>query len=105
DTVFVDTRDLDGLRSEALQARRDGFLAKAVIHPSHVDVVNAAFVPGAADIDWARRVLAACAAAPGAGVVTLDGKMIDQPHVVKARQILAVSAQASQAPQPSSLKS
>ena len=94
DTVFVDTRDLNGLRSEAMQARRDGFLAKAVIHPSHVDVVNAAFVPGAADIDWARRVLAACEAAPGAGVVTLDGKMIDQPHVTKARQILALASQA-----------
>lgn len=91
DTVYVDTRNLEGLRTEALQARRDGFAAKAVIHPSHVQVVHDAFEPAASDIDWARRVLIAVEASPGTGVVTLDGKMIDQPHVIKARQILALA--------------
>lgn len=98
DTVFVDTRDLEGLRTEALQARRDGFGAKAVIHPSHVEVVHAAFMPAAADVDWARRVLAAVEAAPGVGVVTLDGKMIDQPHATKAQQILALAQQVGAQP-------
>lgn len=92
DTVYVDIEDLDGVREEALCARRDGFAGKAVIHPKHVDPVNEAFLPGADEIDWARRVLAAIDEAGAAGVVRLDGKMIDQPHLVSARKILALAA-------------
>jgi citrate lyase subunit beta / citryl-CoA lyase len=89
DAVYVDIKDLDGLREEALAARRDGFAGKAVIHPSHVDVVNAAFAPSAAEVEWARRVLAAYAAAPDAGVLTIHGQMIDRPHLRQAQQIVA----------------
>jgi len=92
DTVYVDIDDLEGLRVEALAARRDGFAAKAVIHPKHVEVVNQAFQPGAAELEWAKRVLAAIEASAGTGVVQLDGKMIDQPHVLAARKILALAA-------------
>jgi citrate lyase subunit beta / citryl-CoA lyase len=91
DAVYVDIKDLDGLREEALAARRDGFVGKAVIHPSHVDVVNAAFAPSAAEVEWARRVLAAYAAAPDAGVLTIDGQMIDRPHLRQAQQIVAAA--------------
>jgi citrate lyase subunit beta / citryl-CoA lyase len=91
DAVYVDIKDLDGLREEALAARRDGFAGKAVIHPSHVDVVNAAFAPSAAEVEWARRVLAAYAAAPDAGVLTIDGQMIDRPHLRQAQQIVAAA--------------
>lgn len=92
DSVYVDIKDLEGLRDEALAARRDGFTGKAVIHPSHVEVVNAAFAPTASELEWARRVLAAYAAAPGAGVLNLDGQMIDRPHLRQAQQLLAAAA-------------
>ncbi len=90
DTVFVDIDNLESLREETLAARRDGFTAKAVIHPKHVDVVNQALSPDAADIEWAERVVAAFAADPDAGVVRMDGRMVDKPHLVKAQRILAV---------------
>ena len=91
DTVYTDIDDLDGLREEAEAACRDGFAAKAVIHPKHVDVVNAAFTPDAASVTWARQVIALFAN-PSAGVMTLDGKMIDKPHLRAAERILARAA-------------
>lgn len=90
DTVYVDIDDLDGLRAETLAARRDGFTAKAVIHPKHVAIVNDALSPDADEIAWAERVAAAFAADPGAGVVRMDGRMVDKPHLLKARRILAM---------------
>lgn len=92
DTVYVDIKDLDGLRNETLVARRDGFGAKAVIHPAHVDVVNAAFVPSADEVAWAHRVTAAFAEATETGVISIDGQMIDKPHLRKAESILANAA-------------
>lgn len=90
DTVYVDIDNLDGLRDETLAARRDGFGAKAVIHPKHVAVVNEAMSPAATDIAWAEGVVAAFEANPGAGVVKIDGRMVDKPHLVKAQRILAL---------------
>lgn len=98
DTVHVDIEDLDGLRAETLAARRDGFVGKAVIHPRHVDVVNAAFAPTEDEIDWAMRVIAAFDESQGTGVAKLDGKMIDQPHLKNARQILALAARTGALP-------
>lgn len=88
DTVYVDIDDLEGLSLEAAAACRDGFGAKAVIHPKHVDPVNAAFTPGAVEQEWARRVIALFDN-PATGVLTLDGKMIDKPHLRAAERILA----------------
>ena len=88
DTVSTDIQDLERLSEEARAARRDGFGAKAVIHPSHVDPVNAAFSPTEDELVWARRVVAAFAAAPEAGVVQIDGKMIDKPHLRAAERLL-----------------
>ena len=89
DTVHTRIDDLEGLAREAADARRDGFSAKAVIHPRHVDTVNNAFAPTPAEIAWARQVVAAFARDTGAGVVTIDGKMIDKPHLRAAEAILA----------------
>ena len=88
DTVYTEISDLEGLRLEADAACRDGFAAKAVIHPSHVEPVNAAFTPSAEDLAWARRIVEIFEN-PTTGVQTLDGKMIDKPHLRAAERILA----------------
>ena len=88
DTIATDIDDLVALREESIAARQDGFLAKAVIHPKHVDVVNAAFMPTDEEIAWSQRVIAAFDGNPS-GVVKIDGKMIDKPHLRAAEKILA----------------
>lgn len=89
DTIATDIDDLDALKAESIAARQDGFLAKAVIHPKHVDIVNAAFMPTAEEIGWSERVVAAFAGNPS-GVVKMDGKMLDKPHLRAAEKILAM---------------
>jgi len=89
DTIATDIDDLDSLRAEAVEARKDGFLAKAVIHPKHVDIVNAAFTPTDEEFAWSERVVAAFAGNPS-GVVKMDGKMLDKPHLRAAEKILAL---------------
>ena len=91
DTVYTDIDNLVGLEAETRAARRDGFSTKAVIHPKHVDVVNAAFAPSPAERDWAERIVAAFAADPGLGVVRIDGRMIDKPHLRSARRTLGLA--------------
>ncbi|MDR3467210.1 MAG: CoA ester lyase [Xanthobacteraceae bacterium] len=90
DTVYTDIDNLAGLEQETRVARRDGFSAKALIHPKHVDVVNAAFAPSAAERAWAEKIIAAFAANPDLGTLRLDGRMIDKPHLRAARKILGV---------------
>lgn len=89
DSVFTNYRDLDGLRAEAMEARRDGFAAKLAIHPAQVPVINAVFTPTAEAVAHAQAVVAAFAAAPGAGVVGHEGQMLDRPHLVRAERLLA----------------
>ncbi|WP_226583293.1 HpcH/HpaI aldolase/citrate lyase family protein [Acuticoccus sediminis] len=89
DTVCTVIGDLDYLAAESRAARRDGFGAKVVIHPSHVDAVNAAFTPTEDEVAWARSVVSAFEDNPEAGVVSIDGAMIDKPHERAARKILA----------------
>ena len=91
DTICAVLDDLSVVEREAVEARRDGFGAKAVIHPRHVAPVNAAFTPTEDELDWARKVLEAFDADPGAGVVRIDGQMIDKPHERAARKIMAAA--------------
>lgn len=88
DTVFTDFRDEAGLEREAHAAERSGFTAKAAIHPGQIAAINRAFTPGDAAIAWARKVVAAFAANPDAGVIGLDGKMLDRPHLRAAQRVL-----------------
>ncbi len=88
DGVYTDFRDLDGLRRECAAAARDGFTAKMAIHPAQVAVINAAFTPDAAAVAEARRIVEAFRAAGDPGVLGLDGKMLDRPHLVRARRLL-----------------
>lgn len=89
DGVQVDFRDAAGLERSLAEARRDGFSGKLAIHPDQVAPINAAFTPTEAERQHARRVVAAFAAAGGAGVASLDGQMIDRPHLLQARRVLA----------------
>lgn len=89
DTVYPNFRDLDGLRTECEAARRDGFGAKMAIHPAQVPVINAVFTPSPETVARAKAVVAAFAASPGAGVVGLDGEMLDRPHLIRAERLLA----------------
>jgi citrate lyase subunit beta/citryl-CoA lyase len=93
DQVFANFRDQKALEAEALAARRDGFTAKLAIHPDQVAVINQVFTPSADQIARAEKVIAAFAENPGAGVIGLDGEMLDLPHLVKAKALLARAGQ------------
>jgi citrate lyase subunit beta/citryl-CoA lyase len=88
DTLHADFRDMAGLTRAAQSAQREGFTGMLAIHPDQVSVINSAFTPSAADVDYALRVVAAFAG--GAGVASLDGKMLDQPHLKQAKHVLAL---------------
>lgn len=88
DSVYIDIRDLDGLWTEANDAAESGFTHKACIHPSQADVVRRAFRPSAAMIVWAEQVLGASRAA---GVVSVNGQMIDAPLIKQAERIIQMA--------------
>ena len=86
--VYPAFKDLEGLGAYAARARRDGFVGMMAIHPAQVAVINEAFTPSAAEVAHAQAVVAAFEAQPGAGALSLDGRMIDRPHLVQAQRIL-----------------
>jgi citrate lyase subunit beta/citryl-CoA lyase len=94
ETVYPAFRDLDGLAAYAARARRDGFSGMMAIHPAQVGPINDAFTPSEAELAQARAVVAAFEANPGAGALSLDGRMIDRPHLVQAQRTLAAAAEA-----------
>lgn len=89
DGIHADFRDLDGLHDECELARRDGFTGKLAIHPVQIEIINAAFTPSAAALARAQAIIAAFAADPEAGVISLDGEMLDRPHLLRAERLLA----------------
>lgn len=89
DGVHANFRDLAGLEAQCLDAVRDGFTAKMCIHPDQVEVINRLFTPSSAAIAKARRIVEAFAAAGDAGVIGLDGEMLDVPHLKAAKALLA----------------
>ncbi len=91
DTPWPDPRDPEGLAREAETAASDGFAGKLCIHPGQIAAVNAVFTPGEERVAWARLVERAFAENPGAGVLAMDGKMIDRPHLKLALRILATA--------------
>ncbi len=107
DTVFTDFRDMEALDSECRAAVRDGFSGKMAIHPAQVPVINSAFTPPPADVERAVRILALFAAAgPDAGVLSLDGKMIDKPHLRQAERVARrAGLDPAALPDPDSFKS
>lgn len=89
ETVYVDFRNLTGLKRETEEARRDGFTARLAIHPAQVPVINEVFTPTAEALARARAIVAAFATAPAGGVVAIDGVMYDRPHLLRAQAIIA----------------
>jgi citrate lyase subunit beta/citryl-CoA lyase len=94
DTVYTDFRDDEGLRTSSNYARRDGFTGKIAIHPNQVGIINDAFTPSAEETAHAEAVIALFAANPEAGTLSLDGKMLDKPHLTQAERVLALARQA-----------
>ena len=89
DTVYADFRNMDGLRAEAIEARRDGFTSKMAIHPAQVAVINEVFTPAPEEIAKAQAVVKAFADNPDSGVVAIGGVMYDRPHLTRAQRLLA----------------
>ena len=94
DGVYNDVKDADGFEAECRQGMEMGFDGKTLIHPSQVEPANTVWAPSADEVDYAERVIAAFdeAVADGRGVVTVDGRMIENLHVANARRVLAVAA-------------
>ncbi len=91
DTVFPAIKDEAGLAAYAARARRDGFTGMMAIHPSQVAAINAAFTPSADEVARAQAIVDAFAANPGVGVLQVDGKMVDAPHLKQAKHILSLA--------------
>lgn len=94
DGVFNAFKDEDGLRAECEQGRDMGFDGKTLIHPAQLAIANEAFAPSEAEVDLARRQIAAfeAAQAEGKGVAVVDGKIVENLHVETARRTLDKAA-------------
>ncbi|MGO1121086.1 HpcH/HpaI aldolase/citrate lyase family protein [Rhodovibrionaceae bacterium A322] len=91
--VVVNFRDMEELEAECLRDQKSGFIGKIAIHPAQCEVINRAFTPSEEEIAHAKRVVEVFEQNPGLGVVGLDGKMIDMPHLKQARNLLALVEQ------------
>jgi citrate lyase subunit beta/citryl-CoA lyase len=89
ETVQPEFRDLETLEKRARGVRAAGFRGMLAIHPAQVDPINAAFTPTSEVLAHAREVVQAFEDHPGAGVVALDGAMLDRPHLALAQRLLA----------------
>lgn len=93
DGVYNDVKNLEGFTAEARQAREMGFDGKTVIHPGQIDPCNQAFSPQVDEIAEAEAIIAAfdAAMARGEGVVTVNGRLVENLHVEDAKRILAIA--------------
>lgn len=93
DGVYNDISNQEGFVAECRQGRQMGFDGKTLIHPSQIEPCNEAFAPSEAEIEQSRKIIAAFeeARAEGKGVVTVDGRMIENLHVDNARRILTLA--------------
>ncbi|MEM6909474.1 MAG: CoA ester lyase [Pseudomonadota bacterium] len=89
ETVQPEFRDLEALETRARAVRAQGFRAMLAIHPAQIEPINTAFTPSEQEIAQARAIVDAFAQNPGAGVVSLDGKMLDRPHLALAERLLS----------------
>ena len=90
DTPFVDTSDLDGLKFDTTNGKNLGMTAKSCIHPNQIELINLLFIPSKDELDYAHKILLAKKKADidGLGAFSVDGKMIDEPIIKRAEQII-----------------
>ncbi|HRH85222.1 MAG TPA: CoA ester lyase [Rubrivivax sp.] len=88
DTLHADFRDAAGLAEACRASRRRGFRGRIAIHPDQVETINTAYSPSEPEIAHARRVVEAFAAQPEAGTLSIDGVMVDKPHLTQALRTL-----------------
>jgi citrate lyase subunit beta/citryl-CoA lyase len=102
DGVHLDLDDAEGFAASCRQGRDMGFDGKTLIHPKTIDAANRIFAPGEEEIAWSRRIIAAHeeAAAAGKGVVVVDGRLVENLHVVAARRRVAMAEQIQALAQP-----
>ncbi|HOT78883.1 MAG TPA: CoA ester lyase [Microthrixaceae bacterium] len=94
DGVYNDVKNPEGFAAECAQGAEMGFDGKTLIHPTQIEPCNDAFAPSAAEVEHSERVIAAWdeGIAAGKGVITVDGRMIENLHVDNARRALAIAA-------------
>lgn len=94
DVPYLDLNDIEGMEHEARLARDLGFSGKGSIHPKQIPALNKVFSPDAASVDYAERIVAAFTAAD-AGLVVVDGKLIEKPVLRQMNRILAIASRVS----------
>lgn len=95
DTAYVNIRDPEGLRAECLEASWMGFTGKITVHPDQIDIVNSVFTPSEAELNEAHRLVQAMEAAEAEGLMAIEfeGRMVDVPHLERARKLIARARQ------------
>lgn len=91
--VVTNFRDNELLRRDCEYDRQSGFIGKIAIHPAQSEVINAAFTPTQAEVEWSQKVVDLFEQNPGLGTIGLEGQMLDMPHLKQARNLLDLAAQ------------
>ena len=93
DTVFADLDDEEAFSEEVKMAKQLGFSGKSLIHPGQIKVVHTLFSPGTEEVRQAKRIIDAMEDAEqrGAGVIVVDGKMVDEPVLIRARRVMELA--------------
>jgi citrate lyase subunit beta/citryl-CoA lyase len=91
DTLYADFKDSAGLAASCRASRRRGYRGRIAIHPDQVAIINEAYSPTEAELAHARRIVEAFAAQPEAGTLSIDGVMLDRPHLTQARRTLGLA--------------
>jgi citrate lyase subunit beta/citryl-CoA lyase len=93
DGVHLDLEDVEGFEKACAQGRELGFDGKTLIHPRTIEAANRIFAPTEAEVEWSRRIIAAHAEAAkqGRGIVVVDGKLIENLHVLNARRVVELA--------------
>jgi len=98
DSVYLDIKNLNGLKSSCLESKRMGFQGRRIIHPSHIDIVNASYSPTDSEIEWARKTILAFNDAEKAGTaaIRVNDSLVDYPIAYRAKTILTRLAEIEQ---------